>query len=112
MTDAKVTFDNVADAKTAKEAAERTQAALQDLAEQIGFRADEVKLDTHDGIDGAYRVTWGGLYKWTVALTGGESAVSYDLGTFGGMPEILGLDATDNWMAEPKNGRVLVIFPN
>jgi len=110
MTDAKVTFDNVADAKTAKEAAERTQAALQDLAEQIGYNPDDVTLSSRN--DWSYEVAWDGLYDWALALSGGRSAVNRELGIPGGQPEVAGIDTMENFIAEPVIGCVLAFFPN
>ena len=112
MTEPKVIFDDVSDAKSPKEAAERTQAALQDLAEQIGYNPDDVMLSSPTAGHNAYEVTWEGLYEWTMALSGGRSAVNHDLGIPGGKPEVWGIDSTDGFIAEPINGCVLGFYPN
>jgi hypothetical protein len=113
--EAKVEFDDVSDAESAYAAAVRTYGALQDLAEQIGYDPDSVILHNPEvsercGHGSHWTVVWEGLYEWTMALTGGESAVSGELGRYGGEPEVAGLGLNDNFSAEPYNGYVLAFY--
>jgi hypothetical protein len=114
-TDNTYSVPDVSDASTPEEAAERTHAALQDLAESVGYNPDDVLLwdaETAEGRVGhaAPTVAWTGLYEWTMALVGGESAMSRELGRFGGAPEIEGLYDADNFSAEPYTGSMLQFF--
>jgi hypothetical protein len=113
--EAQVTFDDVSDADNAYAAAVRTYGALQDLAEQIGSDPDSIILHNPEvsedcGHGSAWTVVWEDLYDWTMALTGGESAVSRELGRYGGEPEVAGLFRADNFVAEPYNGYVLAFY--
>jgi len=111
----KLTFDDVSDADSPYAAAVRTYGALQDLAEQIDCDPDSIILSNPDesedrGYGNHWTVAWEGLYDWAIALTGGESAVSRELGRYRGEPEVAGLYRADNFLADPYTGSVLVFY--
>jgi hypothetical protein len=113
--EAKLAFDDVSDADSAYAAAVRTYGALQDLAEQINHDPDSVILTNPEvskdrGYGSHWTVVWEGLHDWAMALTGGESAVSRELGRFGGEPEVAGLYNADNFVAEVITGSVLAFY--
>jgi hypothetical protein len=113
--EAKAAYGDVSDAQNAREAAIRTHAALQDLARTLGYNPEHVYLRNPEvspkyGHGNCWTVVWAGLYDWTIALTGGESACSRDLGRFGGEPEVAGLYDADNFRAEPFDGCVLQFY--
>jgi hypothetical protein len=113
--EAKLTFDDVSDADSAYAAAVRTYGALQDLAEQIDHDPDSIILTNPEvsedrGYGSHWTVAWEGLYDWAMALTGGESAVSRELGRYGGEPEVAGLGHSDNFSAEPYTGSVMAFY--
>jgi hypothetical protein len=106
---------DVSDAESPIKAAKQTQLALQDLADKMGHDPDDVLLyvgeeaEARTGNPEPY-VAWEGLYDWAMALSGGESALSRDLGWYGGTPEVMGLGHNDNFVAEPYTGTSIQFF--
>jgi len=113
--EAKATIADVGDAQNACDAASQTAMALEMLADQLGYDPDRVMVDTPaDMNDGSHvdcwTIEWGALYEWPLALLGGGSAVSRELGRYEGTPEIAGLVDADNFETQCVTRYTMVFY--